>query len=78
MQVSTRHIDGGVLLQSASVHDFDQREMFYMYLSPGDIQSKKVCAPTANFQVYMSCYVNILMSGSTPYAGIQKGHYIRY
>ncbi|XP_057420076.1 uncharacterized protein LOC130714201 isoform X2 [Lotus japonicus] len=40
--VSSSRIDGGVLLQSASVHDFDQREMFYMYLSPGDIHRKKV------------------------------------
>ena len=40
---------GGVLLESASVHDFDQREMFYMYLSTGDIQSDKVCTITVNF-----------------------------
>ncbi|TKY54408.1 Inter alpha-trypsin inhibitor, heavy chain 4 [Spatholobus suberectus] len=40
--VSSSHINGGVLLESASGHDFDQREMFYMYLSPGDIRSKKV------------------------------------
>ncbi|KAK7363316.1 hypothetical protein VNO77_05455 [Canavalia gladiata] len=39
---SSSYIDGCVLLQSASVHDFDQREMFYMYLSPGEIQNKKV------------------------------------
>ncbi|KHN07890.1 von Willebrand factor A domain-containing protein [Glycine soja] len=40
--VSSSHINGGVLLESASVQDFDEREMFYMYLSPGDIQSHKV------------------------------------
>ncbi|KAL2960622.1 hypothetical protein AAZX31_17G046900 [Glycine max] len=40
--VSSSHITGGVLLESASVHDFDQREMFYIYLSTGDIQSDKV------------------------------------
>ncbi|KAK2412381.1 hypothetical protein QL285_047581 [Trifolium repens] len=40
--VSSSRINGGVLLESASVHDFDQREMFYIYLSPGDIQHKKV------------------------------------
>ncbi|RDX69847.1 Inter alpha-trypsin inhibitor, heavy chain 4 [Mucuna pruriens] len=39
---SSSHINGGVLLESASGLDFDQREMFYMYLSPGDIQNKKV------------------------------------
>ncbi|KAJ1418805.1 von Willebrand factor, type A, partial [Sesbania bispinosa] len=38
--VSSSHINGCVLLESASAHDFDQREMFYMYLSPGDVQSK--------------------------------------
>lgn len=38
--VSSSHINGGVLLESASVHDFDQREMFYLYLSPGNIQKK--------------------------------------
>ncbi|XP_012573394.1 uncharacterized protein [Cicer arietinum] len=38
--VSSSHINGGVLLESASAHDFDQREMFYIYLSPGDIQNK--------------------------------------
>ncbi|CAI8610970.1 unnamed protein product [Vicia faba] len=38
--VSSSHINGGVLLESASAHDFDQREIFYIYLSPGDIQNK--------------------------------------
>ncbi|XP_027338364.1 von Willebrand factor A domain-containing protein DDB_G0286969-like [Abrus precatorius] len=36
------HISGGVLLESASVDDFDQRDMFSMYLSPGNLQSRKV------------------------------------
>lgn len=40
---------GGVVLESASGHDLDQREMFYMYLSPGDIQCEKVCTITSNF-----------------------------
>ncbi|XP_020225945.1 von Willebrand factor A domain-containing protein DDB_G0292028 isoform X1 [Cajanus cajan] len=40
--VSSSHINGGVLLESAPGHDFDQRDMFYVYLSPGDIHSKKV------------------------------------
>lgn len=31
------------------MQDFDEREMFYMYLSPGDIQSHKVCTITVNF-----------------------------
>jgi len=37
-------------LESASVHDFDQREMFYLYLSPGDIRKKKVFTLTVNFE----------------------------
>ncbi|XP_061362509.1 uncharacterized protein LOC133306238 [Gastrolobium bilobum] len=40
--VSSSHINGGVLLESASVDDFDQREMFCMYLSPGNLQSRKL------------------------------------
>ncbi|KAJ1437118.1 von Willebrand factor, type A [Sesbania bispinosa] len=40
--VSSSQINGGVLLESASVDDFDQREMFCMYLSPGNLQSRKV------------------------------------
>ncbi|KAK7291791.1 hypothetical protein RIF29_07215 [Crotalaria pallida] len=38
--VPSSHVNGVVLMESASVHDFDQREMFYVYLSPGDIKSK--------------------------------------
>ncbi|XP_019463871.1 PREDICTED: uncharacterized protein LOC109362496 isoform X2 [Lupinus angustifolius] len=38
--VPSSHINGVVLLESASAYDFDQREMFHMCLSPGDIQSK--------------------------------------
>ncbi|CAL0320252.1 unnamed protein product [Lupinus luteus] len=40
--VSSSHIHGGVLLKSPSEDDFDQREMFCMYLSPGNLQSRKV------------------------------------
>ncbi|KAI4335191.1 hypothetical protein L6164_013861 [Bauhinia variegata] len=40
--VSSSHINGGVLLESASVDDFDQREMFSICLSPGNLQSRKV------------------------------------
>jgi len=31
------------------VDDFDQRDMFCMYLSPGNLQSKKVCKVSVNF-----------------------------
>ncbi|XP_061361590.1 uncharacterized protein LOC133305393 isoform X2 [Gastrolobium bilobum] len=52
--VSSSHINGGVLLESASLHDFDQREMFYIYLSPGEIQSKKVFKKDIIFVVDIS------------------------
>ncbi|KAK7328766.1 hypothetical protein VNO77_22885 [Canavalia gladiata] len=42
LPVSSSHASGGVLLESSSVDDFDQREMFCMYLSPGNLQSRKV------------------------------------
>ncbi|RWR81231.1 60S ribosomal protein L10a [Cinnamomum micranthum f. kanehirae] len=35
LKVSTNDIFGYLLLQSPSVHDFDQRELFCMYLFPG-------------------------------------------
>ena len=41
-QVSSNNIFGGVLMQSPSVHDFDQREMFCFYLFPGSNISGKV------------------------------------
>ncbi|KAF3439706.1 hypothetical protein FNV43_RR17984 [Rhamnella rubrinervis] len=40
--VSSSDTHGAVFLQSPSMHDFDQREMFYIYLSPGNQQSRKV------------------------------------
>ncbi|KAF7837543.1 inter alpha-trypsin inhibitor, heavy chain 4-like isoform X1 [Senna tora] len=44
----------GVLLESASVHDFDQRDMFCMYLFPGNIQSSKVFRKDIVFVVDIS------------------------
>ncbi|XP_027901760.1 uncharacterized protein LOC114162163 isoform X2 [Vigna unguiculata] len=41
MPESSSHISGGVLLESAPVDDFDQRDMFCMYIHPGNLQSKK-------------------------------------
>lgn len=38
--VSMGHIFGGMILQSPLSHDFDQREMFCIYLFPGGNQSK--------------------------------------
>ncbi|KAF5743111.1 hypothetical protein HS088_TW09G01176 [Tripterygium wilfordii] len=40
--VLTSHIFGGVLLQSPHVQDVDQREMFCVYLFPGNQWTKKV------------------------------------
>ncbi|XP_002516254.2 von Willebrand factor A domain-containing protein DDB_G0292740 isoform X1 [Ricinus communis] len=40
--VSSSHIFGGVMLQSPSAHDVDQRDMFYLYLFPGDQPNMKV------------------------------------
>lgn len=61
------------------MHDFDQREMFYMYLSPGDVQNKKVCTITVNLVCVriLNCLF-ILTCVPTQYVGIQKGHNIHY
>ncbi|KAF5176287.1 Inter alpha-trypsin inhibitor, heavy chain [Thalictrum thalictroides] len=40
--VSSSDTLGGLLLQSPSVHDLDQREIFCLYLFPGNNNSKKV------------------------------------
>ncbi|ONK75104.1 uncharacterized protein A4U43_C03F13360 [Asparagus officinalis] len=45
---------GGVLLQSPSVHDYDQREMFYLYLFPGSNLSRKVFRKEVVFLVDIS------------------------
>lgn len=42
-QISPSDLFGGVLLQSPSLHDFDQREMFCLYVFPGQNQDRKVC-----------------------------------
>ncbi|KAH9652767.1 VWFA domain-containing protein [Citrus sinensis] len=52
--VSPSHIFGGVLLQSPSLHDVDQREMFCMYLLPGTAKSRKVFKKDVIFIVDIS------------------------
>ncbi|KAK9274868.1 hypothetical protein L1049_022122 [Liquidambar formosana] len=52
--VSLSHIFGGVLLQSPSVHDVDQREMFCLYLLPGVQQSRKVFRKDVVFVIDIS------------------------
>lgn len=43
LQVSSSDIFGGVLLQSPFLRDFDEREIFCLYLYPGDFLDRKVC-----------------------------------
>lgn len=45
---------GGVLLQSPSVHDYDQRDLFYLYLFPGNNPSRKVFRMEVVFLVDVS------------------------
>uniref|UniRef100_A0A5B6Z9T2 Putative inter-alpha-trypsin inhibitor heavy chain H3 isoform X1 n=1 Tax=Davidia involucrata TaxID=16924 RepID=A0A5B6Z9T2_DAVIN len=52
--VSSSDIFGGLLLQSPSLHDFDQREMFCFYLFPGYNQSLKVFRKEVVFIVDIS------------------------
>ncbi|KAG8636056.1 hypothetical protein MANES_16G093900v8 [Manihot esculenta] len=52
--VSSSHIYGSVILQSPSVHDFDQREMFCFYLFPQDQLSGKVFRKEIVFVVDIS------------------------
>ncbi|PON66009.1 von Willebrand factor, type A [Parasponia andersonii] len=52
--VSSRDIHGAVFLQSPSVHAFDQREMFCLYLFPGNQQSRKVFRKEIVFVVDIS------------------------
>lgn len=49
-QVSSNDISGAVLLQSPFLRDFDEREIFCLYLFPGNGQSRKV-----------SCNINLLL-----------------
>lgn len=52
--VSFSHIFGGVLLQSPSLHDVDQRDMFCAYLFPGGHHSRKVFRKEIVFVVDIS------------------------
>ncbi|XP_057977482.1 uncharacterized protein LOC131164366 isoform X2 [Malania oleifera] len=52
--VSSSDICGGMLLQSPSLHDLDQREMFCLYLFPGNHQSMKVFRKEVVFVVDIS------------------------
>ncbi|KAH7865192.1 hypothetical protein Vadar_003383 [Vaccinium darrowii] len=52
--VSSSDISGGLLLQSASLHDIDQREMFSFYIFPGNGQRRKVFRKEVVFLVDVS------------------------
>ncbi|KAI8544709.1 hypothetical protein RHMOL_Rhmol08G0316800 [Rhododendron molle] len=52
--VSSSDIFGGLLLQSASPHDIDQREMFSLYVFPGNGQHRKVFRKEVVFVVDVS------------------------
>ncbi|XP_010047465.2 uncharacterized protein LOC104436401 [Eucalyptus grandis] len=52
--VSPATMLGSVLLQSPSIHDFDQREMFCLYLLPGNQQNRKVFRKDVVFVVDIS------------------------
>lgn len=47
-------VSGGILLQSPSLHDVDQREMFCLYLFPGSDNSRKVFRKVVLFVVDVS------------------------
>ncbi|GMH16042.1 hypothetical protein Nepgr_017883 [Nepenthes gracilis] len=52
--VSKGDIFGGLLLQSPSLHDFDQREMFCFYLFPGNIKNREIFRKRVVFLVDIS------------------------
>ncbi|KAH6831738.1 hypothetical protein C2S53_008481 [Perilla frutescens var. hirtella] len=52
--VASNEIVGGVLLQSPSLQDYDQREMFCLYLYPGKLMNNKVFRKQVVFLVDIS------------------------
>ncbi|XP_077236398.1 uncharacterized protein LOC143877948 isoform X2 [Tasmannia lanceolata] len=52
--VTSNDIFGGMLLQSPSIHDDDQREMFYLYLFPGNMLNRMVFRKQVIFLVDIS------------------------
>ncbi|KAH6790062.1 inter-alpha-trypsin inhibitor heavy chain-like protein [Perilla frutescens var. frutescens] len=52
--VASNEVVGGVLLQSPSLHDYDQREMFCLYLYPGKLMNNKVFRRQVVFLVDIS------------------------
>ncbi|KAL3737399.1 hypothetical protein ACJRO7_026203 [Eucalyptus globulus] len=61
--VSTTNISGGVLLQSPSLHDTDQRDIFCFYFYPGKNQSGKVYSKEVVYVIDISASMeNLLMN----------------
>ncbi|KAJ4954091.1 hypothetical protein NE237_030923 [Protea cynaroides] len=56
--VTSSEISGGLLLQSPSEHDFDQREIFCFYLFPGNDQHRKAFRKEVVFVVDISGSMN--------------------
>ncbi|CAB4318492.1 unnamed protein product [Prunus armeniaca] len=52
--VSSSHIHGAVLVQSPPMHDVDQREIFSVYLLPGNQKNRKVFRKDVAFVVDIS------------------------
>ncbi|KAF8026904.1 hypothetical protein BT93_F3408 [Corymbia citriodora subsp. variegata] len=64
--VSTANISGGVLLQSPSLHDTDQRDIFCFYLYPRKNQSGKVYSREIVYVIDISASMeNLLMNVKT-------------
>nr|DAD49022.1 TPA_asm: hypothetical protein HUJ06_018959 [Nelumbo nucifera] len=53
-EVCSSDIHGSLFLQSPSIHDFDQREMFCLYLFPGNNKNRKVFRKGVVFVVDIS------------------------
>lgn len=51
-QVSSSDVVGGVVLQSPFLRDFDEREIFCLYLYPGNSQDRKVCCNITLCQIF--------------------------
>ncbi|XP_021901963.1 inter-alpha-trypsin inhibitor heavy chain H3 isoform X2 [Carica papaya] len=56
--VSSTDVFGGLLLQSPSIHDVDQRETFCIYLMPGSQENRKVFRKEVIFVVDISGSMN--------------------
>jgi hypothetical protein len=42
LQVYSGDLSGGVLVQPSTLRDYDERDMFYLFLLPGNNENRKV------------------------------------